>query len=125
MIPTMYWLGLSHETRKKIAILLEIPRSGHTEVVDNRVVSDGYTPIDLAVVTLEKLQIFMQNKKEDNFMKLFEQLVKNVELPLQEIGSRKEKTETVTSPELNVKIVKKEPKPKAEQKPKAKEKSKK
>lgn len=92
MIPTMYWLGLSQETRKKIATLLEIPRSGHMEVVDGRVASDGYSALDLSVVTLERLQKFL-GSDSDNFLKLFDQLVENVELPMMEIKQHEVTTE--------------------------------
>lgn len=85
MLSQTYWLTLSHDTRRKIAILLDIPRSGGTEVSDNRVISDGHTQLDLSIVTLDYLQNFMQSKEED-FYKLFKQLVERVEAPAEPIG---------------------------------------
>ena len=84
MLSRTEWLKLAKPTRQKIAILLGIPRSNGTVVEGDRVMSDGYTDRDLATLTLEKLQEFMGDKSE-NFYELFNQLVKNVELPPVEI----------------------------------------
>jgi hypothetical protein len=80
MLSQQYWLSLSRETRERIAILLEIPKSTGVTVQGGVVISDGYTYQDLATVTLEKLQLFM-NEAEPDFYKLFGKLVHNVELP--------------------------------------------
>lgn len=85
MLSQTVWLSLKIETRRKIAVLLGLRRSGTNEVVHdglkNRVVSDGYTPSDLMAVTLEKLQDLMRQPKETDFYKLWEQFVSQVEQP--------------------------------------------
>ena len=84
MLSRLIWLSLSSETRQKLKILLSIPRTGGTEVVDGRVVSDGYTDRDLQVITLERLQE-LAGSTESDFYKLFNQLVQNVENPPLEV----------------------------------------
>lgn len=84
MLSKLIWLSLSRETRQKIAILLEIPKTGGVEVVDGKVISDGYTDRDLQSITTGKLQEFMGSTEPD-FYKLFNQLVINIELPMVEL----------------------------------------
>jgi hypothetical protein len=83
MLSPKIWLGLSQTTRRAIAEKLILPHSGGVEVVDNRVVSDGYTPNDLALITVEKLQTLL-NSKETDFYALFNKLVEQIETPLVE-----------------------------------------
>lgn len=96
MLSQAVWLQLSQPTRKEIARLLSIPRSGGTEVVDGRIVSDGYTMNDLMLIDLEKLQTYLKSAERD-FYVLFDQLVKkieNVEEPIVDLP-REEKLEFV------------------------------
>lgn len=65
MLSTAIWLQLKPETRAIIAKTFEISKSGNTEVVDNRVVSDGYTVNDLMGITIEKLKAFTNNNSND------------------------------------------------------------
>lgn len=84
MINKLEWLKVARETRQKIAVMLEIPRTGQTHVEGNRVTQDGHTDKDLAHLTLEKLQAFMGSTSE-NFYELFHKLVANVEIPPVEV----------------------------------------
>ncbi len=76
------WLRLKLETRKNIAAIFRIPRSGGTEVVGQTVVSDGYTYNDLALLTLDKIQEFLGMPKEKDFYKLLNILVERLEQPV-------------------------------------------
>jgi hypothetical protein len=90
MIATITWLSIDQSTRKELANILNIPRSGGTEVEDNRVISDGYTPQDLATVTVEKLQEVLDSKEQD-FYKLLETLISRIENPIIEEKSTNKK----------------------------------
>ena len=105
MLAQKIWLELKPETRKKLAVYLEIPRSGHTEVVNDMmgngvVVSDGYTYDDLSTVTLEKLQGLFNEPEEKDFYKLFNKLVTNFEKPPVEISESQEPTHVLSPVEL-------------------------
>lgn len=65
MLSPTVWLKLSQETRSKIAKEFQLNKSGHSEVVDNQVVSDGYSVFDLQGITLEKLKAFTNNTSDD------------------------------------------------------------
>ena len=78
MLSTIVWLQVAQETRKKIAANLGIPRSSGFDVQGGRVVSDGYTPHDLAHITVEKLQSATGLDISD-FYALFEKYVLQLE----------------------------------------------
>ena len=63
------WLELAQEDRQRIADSLGIKRSGVSQVVaghaGGKIVSDGFTPEDLKVITVEKLQELTGSKKKD------------------------------------------------------------
>jgi hypothetical protein len=61
------WLQFPRETRLKLAETFSIPRSSINEVVDQTVISDGYTVTDLNAITIEKMQAFLGSKKMDFF----------------------------------------------------------
>lgn len=78
MLSTSVWLALSPETRMKLAERLGLQRTGGSEVVDGRVVSDGFTAQSLALVTVSMLQEQLKSEETD-FYKLFDLLVNEVE----------------------------------------------
>lgn len=84
MLNQLIWLKLKPETRANLAVMLGLHKSGGSEVVAGVQVSDGYTPQDLLGITVEKLQTVL-NSKETDFYKLFDELVKRVELPVEEV----------------------------------------
>jgi hypothetical protein len=65
------WLSLSIETRAKLREIFSIPRSGVTQVEDQRVISDGVKVEDLMTLTVEKLQAFVASEETDLY-KLFD-----------------------------------------------------
>jgi len=72
------WLSLKTETRAEIARIFGIKRSGTTEVINDIVITDGFTDKDLSGITLPKLQVFL-NSTESDFYKLFKEAVVMVE----------------------------------------------
>lgn len=78
------WLGLPESTRLKIAALLNIQRRGIRQVMDSRIISDGFLHTDLAVISRDKMQEIL-GTKEDDFYKLFDGIVAKVnEAPKEE-----------------------------------------
>jgi len=65
MLSPTIWLQLKRETREAIAKEFGLSKSGHTEVVNNELVCDGYTVFDLQGITLEKLKAFTLNNSDD------------------------------------------------------------
>jgi hypothetical protein len=76
------WLGLSLETRAKLAKLFDFPEKGSVQVVNGPtgsvVISDGYGYDHLKLITTKKMQEIL-NTKSDNFYSLFDTLVKNLD----------------------------------------------
>lgn len=81
------WLSLPVETRQKLVALFEMPKTGESVIrvgamMDGNIgaeqTSDGYTPKDLQVITLEKMQE-VAGSKSTNFYELFAQVVKDVD----------------------------------------------
>jgi len=71
------WLSLPSETRYKIADLYGLKATGIREVVDSRVVSDGFLHASLAVITKESMRE-KTGLKSDDFYILFNALVESV-----------------------------------------------
>jgi len=80
MISQAYWLGLSKETRLKLAELFDLSRSTFTHVEGNTVVSDGYSLRDLAGITKEKMQEYT-GETHDDFYKLLEATIEKLTAP--------------------------------------------
>jgi hypothetical protein len=81
MINKSIWLAIDQQTKEKIAKDFELRRSGETEVVDNRVISDGYTDQDLMAITEEGLNERLkktQNTLPQGFMKKWEYYVSDM-----------------------------------------------
>lgn len=76
------WIKLPEEVRHKLVVLFDIPRSGRT-VVEYRatgptVTSDGYTPLDIEAITIEKMNGLL-GSESNNFYGQFEQICDNID----------------------------------------------
>lgn len=67
-----HWIHLPHEVREHLAKIFDVRRSGPTEIVDNKIISDGRMPADLKSITKEKMQEYLLKSKEEDFMRLWE-----------------------------------------------------
>lgn len=54
-IPSQLWMLLDKPTRSYLATVFRIPMTGVREIIDDRVISDGYSNTDLHAITLEKM----------------------------------------------------------------------
>lgn len=81
------WLELPQPTRNKLAALFKIPKSGESVVHIGTMAGgniagvqkqDGYTPHDLAAITVERMQDLLDSKDTD-FHKLFGKVVANID----------------------------------------------
>jgi hypothetical protein len=54
-----HWLQIPSEARQKLAIVFGLGKSGFANVVNNVVVSDGYSDKDLTDITIDKLQNYI------------------------------------------------------------------
>lgn len=53
--------------RLRLKEIFDVPRSTGTEVHNQTVISDGHTHKDLANITIEKMQAFLETKEKDFF----------------------------------------------------------
>ena len=67
---TPQWLALPQEVRAKFVEVFHIKKSGCTQIFGNKLMSDGCTHEDLAVVTVEKMQEFLGSTKQDFYVLL-------------------------------------------------------
>lgn len=74
------WLQVPTETRNKLIALFNLKRSGFAQVVNNVVVSDGFTDMDLAGLTVEILQKYL-NSKEKDIIALLENAIVKINTP--------------------------------------------
>lgn len=73
------WLGLSLETRNKIAQLFGIIKKGATEVFSNEIKNDGYLVQDIeAALTIEAMQKYLGSEHTDRDL-LASMLVSKIE----------------------------------------------
>lgn len=85
MINKILWLSLDHETRQAIAKDFGMAKTEPTEVVDNKVVSDGYSDKSLMMITEEKLDeklLRTQSVLPQGFMKKWEYYVADIRMSL-------------------------------------------
>jgi len=73
------WTSLSNEQRNRIRVLFKIPRSRNTEVNDGHIVSDGTTPEDFKALTIEKMQVYLNDTSSTDFHKLFDRVIAKVQ----------------------------------------------
>lgn len=81
-LTTTQWLALSPEVKAKLKEIFGIPRSEGTHMMDGRVLSDGHTHRDLERISVGAMQNYTGNKKQEDFYKLFEQVLAQVEAEL-------------------------------------------
>lgn len=67
-----HWLPLSTELRAYLAKVFDIKKTSFSEIVNNNVISDGFTPKDLSGITIEKMQVYVNDPKEKDFYRLWE-----------------------------------------------------
>lgn len=90
MINPARWLQLSADTRAKLKVALNIPKSGGVMVSNDgggisTIISDGHTAQDLYEgITLQKLQEYLGSAEKD-LIKLFEEAVDKIEGKIQPI----------------------------------------
>lgn len=71
------WVSLPAEVRHKIRAIFNIPRSSNVVVDDGQLSTDGTTPEDFRVLTVEKMREYLQSDLDD-FHKLFELVLTKV-----------------------------------------------
>lgn len=79
------WVALPLEVRNKIVEIFKLPRSGHTEVINNQyVVSDGYTHEDLANLTEEKMQEYLGSgyTKDTQYFDYVDKVIQKIHMEL-------------------------------------------
>lgn len=80
------WLPLKKETREKLQQIFFIPKTGMTEVETDQfgkahVMKDGFTPVDLQVITVEKLVDYLGTAAINETIKdLWKRAVEKVEM---------------------------------------------
>ena len=69
-IPSQLWMLLDKPIRTHHAAVFEIPMTGVREIIDDRVISDGYSNKDLESVTIEKMTAYIGS--EETFPRAWE-----------------------------------------------------
>lgn len=69
-VPVQLWMLLPREERNLLAERFDLKKSGITEVIDDRVISDGYNVDDLKGITSEKMVEYVGS--EGSFPRLWE-----------------------------------------------------
>lgn len=64
------WMALPKDIRAHLVIVFDLKLTGITEVIDDRVVSDGYSNTDLQSITLEKMTAYIGS--EETFPRAWE-----------------------------------------------------
>lgn len=89
MINRFKWLEVKPETRRNIAVFLNIRPTGGIEVVNNQVVCDGFTDKDLCTITPELLKeslgegtLKSLGVSTTDVYEMFYELVRRMELPV-------------------------------------------
>lgn len=75
------WLALPIEVRTRLKAIFNIPRSKGTELLDNKVVSDGHTHPDLARITLEAMKEYLNAgpvSEDDDFFAVLNAVLNKV-----------------------------------------------
>ena len=94
------WVSLPNEVRWRIRNIFNIPRSGVSDVVDFRIVSDGTTHEDIKVLTAPKMQEYLGTKEQD-FHRLFDLVVARV---IDQMSNPKDMIEVHSDSPVNITI---------------------
>lgn len=78
ILSNQVWLSLKTETKLELRRLFDIPRSGHVEVFDGKIFTDGVMIEDLQHLTVEKMQTYLKSESTD-FYELFNNVVSKIE----------------------------------------------
>ena len=91
-ISTHSWLKINYHTRTKLAILFSIPKSAGTDVLDGKVVCDGYTGEDLSTLTVERMKLYLGEDGTDDGYALLTRIITQIERSeiLEEVATEKE-----------------------------------
>lgn len=85
-LTTTQWLALPADVKAKLREVFSLKRSEGTNVVDGKVVSDGHTHPDLAVITPEAMETYLGLERlpdtTPDFYWLFDQVLDKVNLEL-------------------------------------------
>ena len=65
------WMEQTTEIRNKLVNDFEIHKSTGTQVVDNKIITDGVTAEDLLCITAEKMAEYVGSPKTTSFLKLW------------------------------------------------------
>lgn len=83
LLSTSVWLSVPAKTREKLVQLFDIQRSGDTEVNIGaggaEIISDGYTPKDLMVISTDSMQKLLNNHSSSDFYQLFHTVVDHID----------------------------------------------
>lgn len=85
MINKLIWLSLDHETRRAIAKDFGMAKTEPVEVVDGKVISDGYSDKSLMTITekeLDKRLLRTQSVLPQEFMNKWEYYVADIKMSL-------------------------------------------
>lgn len=84
-LTSFQWMRLQDATKAKLVKLFNLRKSNGvtTQMFGTRVevISDGYTDADLSAITVEKMQAFLKEKKENDFWKLMDATIDKLENP--------------------------------------------
>lgn len=91
------WLMIERATRYRMVDLFKIPRSSGTVVVNNVVTTDGHTHEDLSVITVEKMQEFLEDKETTEFFSLLNKVVHKIEKEVENEELKKEQEKEIVA----------------------------
>lgn len=72
------WLQLPMDIRQKLAVIFNLNRSGGNILEDNVVISDGYSHKDLAAITVDAMQKYLETYEINDFVTLFDLVIDKV-----------------------------------------------
>lgn len=103
---------LSKDERVHLAKVFDIPKSGVSEIIDQRVITDGHNADDLMTLTAERMEIYVGSK--ESFPRLWELTCAKAHYELNPPVGIIKKAE-IEEPELPVEHTKHGKKPKSKQ----------
>lgn len=77
------WLKLPQPVRSRMVQIFEIPRSTGSQMESSPdggvLISDGHTHKDLSAITVEKMQVFLDEHDDKDFVSLFNKVIAKLE----------------------------------------------